>query len=205
MIEYLLKAFAAFFSIINPMGIMPVFMSMTVALSISQRRKVATKATFIAFIVLILFALAGEYIFRFFSITPESFRIVGGIIFFMVGWEMLQARQSRTKFTPEEQSSYMDDITITPLAVPMIAGPGAITNSIIFWEEATAPEQKIGLVGVVFLVLFLVWISLVGAGKIMSYMGDTGNKIMLRLMGMIVMVIAVEFFFSGLLPMLGLR
>ncbi len=205
MIEYLLKGFAAFFSIINPLGIMPVFMSMTVALTVAQRRKVATKASLIAFLVLILFAIAGEYIFKFFSITPDSFRIVGGIIFFMVGWEMLQGRLSRTKYTPEEEKTYMEDISVTPLAVPMIAGPGAITNSIIFWEDASGFEQKIGLAGVVLTVILLVWISLVGAGKIMSLIGDTGNKIMLRLMGMIVMVIAVEFFFSGLKPILGLQ
>ncbi len=202
MIEYALKAFAAYFSIINPLGIMPVFVSMTTALTFRQRRKVATKASILAFLTMILFAVAGEMVFRFFSITADSFRIVGGIIFFMMGYEMLQARISRVKFTQEEEKVYMEDISITPLAIPMICGPGAITNSIIFWTDAGSFEHKSVLIAIIFLIVLITWIVLVGAGKIMNYMGETGNKIMLRLMGMIVMVIAVEFFFAGLRPIL---
>lgn len=202
MIEYALKAFAAYFSIINPLGIMPVFVSMTTALTFRQRRKVATKASILAFLTMILFAVAGEMVFRFFSITADSFRIVGGIIFFMMGYEMLQARISRVKFTQEEEKVYMEDISITPLAIPMICGPGAITNSIIFWTDAGSFEHKSVLIAIIFLIVLITWIVLVSAGKIMNYMGETGNKIMLRLMGMIVMVIAVEFFFAGLRPII---
>lgn len=202
MIEYALKAFAAYFSIINPLGIMPVFVSMTAALSFRQRRKVATKASILAFFTMILFAVAGQLVFDFFSITADSFRIVGGIIFFMMGYEMLQARLSRVKFTHEEEISYMDDISITPLAIPMICGPGAITNSIIFWNDASTFEHKSVLIAIIFIIVLITWIVLIGAGKIMNYIGETGNKIMLRLMGMIVMVIAVEFFFAGLKPIL---
>lgn len=202
MIEYSLKAFAAYFSIINPLGIMPVFMSMTAALSFRQRRKVATKASILAFFTMILFAVAGEMVFKFFSITSDSFRIVGGIIFFMMGYEMLQARLSRVKFTQEEENSYVEDISITPLAIPMICGPGAITNSIIFWNDANSSEHRFALILIIFLIVLITWATLVGAGRIMNYIGETGNKIMLRLMGMIVMVIAVEFFFAGLKPIL---
>lgn len=202
MIEYSLKAFAAYFSIINPLGIMPVFMSMTAALSFRQRRKVATKASILAFFTMILFAVAGEMVFKFFSITSDSFRIVGGIIFFMMGYEMLQARLSRVKFTQEEENSYVEDISITPLAIPMICGPGAITNSIIFWNDANSSEHRFALIIIIFVIVLITWATLVGAGRIMNYIGETGNKIMLRLMGMIVMVIAVEFFFAGLKPIL---
>jgi len=181
---------------------MPVFVSMTAALSFRQRRKVATKASILAFFTMILFAVAGQLVFDFFSITADSFRIVGGIIFFMMGYEMLQARLSRVKFTHEEEISYMDDISITPLAIPMICGPGAITNSIIFWNDASTFEHKSVLIAIIFIIVLITWIVLIGAGKIMNYIGETGNKIMLRLMGMIVMVIAVEFFFAGLKPIL---
>lgn len=202
LMEYGLKAFAAFFSIINPLGIMPVFISMTTALSFKQRRVVATKATVLAFILLLVFAIAGQLVFNFFSITVDSLRMVGGIIFFMMGYEMLQARLSRVKISHEEENSYIEDISITPLAIPMICGPGAITNSIIFWEDATSAPQKGVLIGIIFLIILITWIVLVGAGKIMNFLGETGNKIMLRLMGLIVMVIAVEFFFAGLKPIL---
>jgi multiple antibiotic resistance protein len=202
LIQYGLKAFAAFFSIINPLGIMPVFMSMTAALDMKARRKVATKASFLAFVFLLVFAMAGQLVFNFFSITVDSLRMVGGIIFFMMGYEMLQARLSRVKISKEEENSYIEDISITPLAIPMICGPGAITNSIIFWEDAGDAPQKAVLIGVIFLIILITWIVLVGAGRIMNFIGDTGNKILLRLMGLIVMVIAVEFFFAGLKPIL---
>ncbi len=202
MIEYGFKAFAAFFSIINPLGIMPVFISMTTALTFKQRRAVATKATMLAFVLLIVFAMAGQLVFNFFSITVDSLRMVGGIIFFMMGYEMLQARLSRVKISKEEENSYIEDISITPLAIPMICGPGAITNSIIFWEDAGSPTEKSVLIGIIFIIILITWVVLVGAGKIMNFIGETGNKIMLRLMGLIVMVIAVEFFFAGLKPIL---
>ncbi len=200
--EYAFKAFASFFSLINPLGIMPVFMSMTTSLNQKQRRAVAFKASLTAFIMLILFALAGQLIFNFFSITVDSFRVVGGIIFFMMGYEMLQARLSRVKITPEEEASYVTDISITPLAIPIICGPGAITNAIIFWDDAPGWLERFVLLGIIFLIILITWIVLVGAGKIMNFIGETGNKILLRLMGLIVMVIAVEFFFSGLRPIL---
>ena len=202
LVEYSLKAFASFFSLINPLGIMPVFMSMTNGLNQRQRKAVAFKASLTAFIMLILFALAGQLIFNFFSITVDSFRIVGGIIFFMMGYEMLQARLSRVKITPEEEAGYVTDISITPLAIPIICGPGAITNAIIFWDDAAGWLERFVLLAVIFVIIFITWLVLVGAGRIMNFLGDTGNKIMLRLMGLIVMVIAVEFFFAGLRPIL---
>ena len=197
-IEFAIKAFASFFSLINPLGIMPVFMSMTVTLSEKQRRKVAFKA----FLTLLLFAFAGQLVFSFFSITVDSFRIVGGVIFFMMGYEMLQARLSRVKIDHDEEKSYITDISITPLAIPMICGPGAITSSIVFWEDAGGVTEKIILIGIIFIIILLTWIVLVSAGRIMKELGETGNKILMRLMGLIVMVIAVEFFFAGLRPIL---
>ncbi len=201
-VEYSIKAFASFFSLINPLGIMPVFMSMTGSLSGKQRRNVAFKASLTAFITLLLFAFAGQLVFNFFSISVDSFRIVGGIIFFMMGYEMLQARISKVKLVPEEEASYITDISITPLAIPMICGPGAITNAIVFWEDAENFQHKIILIAVILVIIFITWLVLVSATKIMNVLGETGNKILMRLMGLIVMVIAVEFFFAGLRPIL---
>jgi multiple antibiotic resistance protein len=202
-LEYGLMAFAAFFSIINPFGIMPVFMSMTANLDFKQRRKVALKASVTAFGFLLLFAIAGQLVFDFFSITVDSLRIVGGIIFFMMGYEMLQARLSRVKISKEEEDTYIEDISITPLAIPMICGPGAITNAIIFWEDAGSITLKLILISIMFVIILITWLVLVGAGRIMNFLGEIGNKILLRLMGLIVMVIAVEFFFAGLSPILS--
>ncbi|MDO9594382.1 MAG: MarC family protein, partial [Lutibacter sp.] len=126
------------------------------------------------------------------------------VIFFTMGWDMLQARLGSFKHTDDEDKidAYVEDISITPLAIPMICGPGAITNAIILMEDADKIPLKIVLITTVAFILFLTYLILVGASKITEKMGKTGNKVMMRLMGLIVMVIAVEFFFSGLKPII---
>jgi multiple antibiotic resistance protein len=194
--------FTAFFTIINPLGTMPIFMTMTASLSKAKRKQTAKKATIVAFFTIIAFAFSGQILFNFFGISVNSFRIVGGLIFFMMGWDMLQARLGAFKHTEDEQKidAYVDDISITPLAIPMICGPGAITNAIILMEDANDYVQKSALIIIIALVLYITYLILVGASKITEKIGPTGNKVMMRLMGLIVMVIAVEFFFSGLKP-----
>jgi len=121
-----------------------------------------------------------------------------------MGWDMLQARLGHIKHTDDERKidAYVDDISITPLAIPMICGPGAITNAIILMEGSDTIIKKVILISVIFAVLFLTYLILIGASKITDKLGETGNKVMMRLMGLIVMVIAVEFFFSGLKPII---
>lgn len=195
-------AFTSFFSLINPIATMPVFMSMTADFDSKRRRNTAIKAIVVSFFLLLLFALTGQLIFKIFSISVESLRIVGGIIFFMMGYDMLQARLVRTKMDENEKVKYASDIAITPLAIPMICGPGAITNAIVLMEDTANIYQKIILIGMIMLVLAISLIIFISAGKIIKILGETGNKILMRLMGLIVMVIAVEFFFSGLIPIL---
>lgn len=201
---FALLVFTSFFTLINPLGTMPIFMSMTATLSTKQRKRTAKKATLVAFLTIIAFAFSGQILFEFFGISVNSFRIVGGVIFFAMGWDMLQARLGRIKHTDDEDKidAYVEDISITPLAIPMICGPGAITNAIILMEDAPDLSQKATLISIIALVLLLTYLILVGASKITDKLGETGNKVMMRLMGLIVMVIAVEFFFSGLKPII---
>jgi multiple antibiotic resistance protein len=201
---FALLAFTSFFTIINPLGTMPIFMTMTSSLSKQHRKKTAKKATIVAFFTVVAFAFSGQILFNFFGISVNSFRVVGGLIFFMMGWDMLQARLGHFKHTDDEEKidAYVEDISITPLAIPMICGPGAITNAIILMEDATNITQKIVLISIIALILLLTYLVLVGASKITEKLGTTGNKVMMRLMGLIVMVIAVEFFFSGLKPII---
>lgn len=128
--------------------------------------------------------------------------MVGGIIFFQMGYDMLNARLGNFKVTPEEIKQYVDDISITPLAIPMITGPGAITSAIVLMNDADTIEKKILLFTVMAFVFWIVYLCLWSAARIIKVLGDTGNKIMMRLMGLIVMVIAVEFFFAGLGPII---
>lgn len=195
-----LLCFTSFFTLINPLGAMPVFMTMTMDLDESERAKVARKASLVSFLIMMLFAISGDFLFRFFGISINSLRIVGGIIFLIMGMDMLQARLVKTKVKESEVRKYVNDISITPLSIPMLCGPGAITNAIIMWNRATDWEMKLMMVVAVAIVITLVYCILRGSTRIIKILGETGNNVMMRLMGLIVMVIAVEFFFSGLKP-----
>ncbi len=199
---FALLVFTSFFTIINPIGVMPLFMTMTADLPTKARKKTAIKATTTALITLLLFAFSGQLLFSFFGISVHSLRMVGGIIFFVMGYEMLQARISRFKIDESQVKKYVDDISVTPLGIPMIAGPGAITNAIVLMQDAENFTQKAILVSGLVAVLLISLIMMLAAGKLTRILGETGNKIMMKLMGLIVMVIAVEFFFAGLGPML---
>lgn len=201
-ITFGLLAFTSFFTLINPLGVMPIFMTMTSTLQKEERAKVARKASLIALIIIILFALSGQLLINFFGISINSFKIVGGVIFFLMGMDMLQARLGKVKIKDSEVKAYANDISITPLAIPMICGPGAITNAIVMMEEASSFAMQGILLTAIVLVILLTYIILFSSSKIIKALGETGNNVMMRLMGLIVMVIAVEFFFSGLKPIL---
>jgi multiple antibiotic resistance protein len=201
-ITFALLSFTSFFTLINPIGTMPIFMTMTSELEHKNRVRTARKAVIISFITIIAFALSGQLLFNFFGISVNSFRIVGGVIFFLMGMDMLQARLGKVKVKESEIKTYVNDISVTPLAIPMICGPGAITNSIVLMEDATSIGKIVALFTAIFLVMLLTFIILASSSKIIKFLGETGKNVMMRLMGLIVMVIAVEFFFSGLKPIL---
>lgn len=202
-LSFALLCFTSFITLMNPLGVMPVFMSMTTSLDKQERTNTAKKATIVSALTLVAFAFSGQLLFKFFGISVDSFRMVGGIIFFMMGYDMLQARLVSVKMSKEStRREYVSDISITPLAIPMICGPGSITNAIVLMDDAGEPIKKAILIATIFAVCLIVFLVLFSASKIMKLLGETGNKIMMRLMGLIVMVIAIEFFFSGLKPIL---
>jgi multiple antibiotic resistance protein len=201
-IAFALLCFTSFFSLMNPLGVMPVFITMTSNLEPIDRRRTARKAMITAFITLLAFAFSGQLLFNFFGISVNSFRIVGGIIFFQMGSDMLQARLGKVKIPKHEIEEYVADISITPLAIPMICGPGCISNAIVLMEDAISIEQQAILIGIMSLVCLLTYIILFSSIKISAILGETGNNVLMRLMGLILMVIAVEFFLSGAKPIL---
>jgi multiple antibiotic resistance protein len=201
-ISFGLLCITSFFTLVNPLGTMPVFMSMTAELSIVDRNKTAKKASIVSLITIIAFAFTGQLLFNFFGISVNSFRIVGGVIFFIMGMDMLQARLGQVKIKDNEVKSYITDISITPLAIPMICGPGAITNAIVLMEDANTLPKQIVLIISIALIMFLTYLILFSSSKLMKLLGQIGINVMMRIMGLIVMVIAVEFFFSGLKPII---
>jgi multiple antibiotic resistance protein len=200
MFEFGLRVFVSLFAIVEPISVLPIYISMTSTLEPHHARRVALKAVLTAFIVLAVFALTGQLIFQFFQISVNSLRVVGGVIFFIIGYEMLQARISRTKLDEEPVHEYIDDVAITPLGIPLFAGPGAITTVIIFMNESASWQDQVALFIAIVAVLTLTFIFLVMAKRVMGFLGSSGNKVLMRLMGLIVMAIAVEFFFSGIEP-----
>lgn len=203
LLSFGLLAFTSFFTLINPLGTMPIFMTMTSTLDDAERTRTAKKATIVGFITILAFAFSGQLLFKFFGISINSLRIVGGVIFFIMGLDMLNARLVHTKIKSSEVKAYVNDISITPLAIPMICGPGAITNAIVLMEDARTFTYKIILIAAISLVILLTYIILYSSSRILKALGETGNNVMMRIMGLIVMVIAVEFFFSGLRPIVA--
>jgi len=201
-ISFGLLCFTSLFTLINPLGTMPVFMAMTSELTDDQRNKTAKKASVVALFTIIAFALTGQLLFNFFGISVNSFRVVGGVIFFIMGMDMLQARLSQVKIKDNEVKSYITDISITPLAIPMICGPGAITSAIVLMEDANTLPKQLALFISIFLIIMLTYVILYSSSKLIKLLGQTGINVMMRIMGLIVMVIAVEFFFSGLKPII---
>lgn len=202
LINYSLFAFTSFLALINPLSVTTVYLTMVTDLNRKQQINTAFKASVTAFITLTIFAFAGQLLFKFFGISVNGFRIAGGIIFFIMGFDMLNARVSRIKYSEDDFTDEMNDVSITPLGIPLIAGPGAITNSIVLMEDATSFGHKVALPIAIFVVLVLTFVGMVAGTRVMKFFGETGNKIMLKLMGLIMMVIAVEFFFAGLTPIL---
>ncbi len=199
---FALLCFTSFFTLTNPLGTMPVFLTMTNGMDDHERRAIVRRATIVSFVTLMVFTFSGQFLFKFFGISSNGFRIAGGFIIFKIGFDMLQARYSNAKLKDEEVKTYADDISITPLAIPMLCGPGAIANAIMLMDDASTLALKGTLIGVIALVYFITFLILRASTRLVRILGETGNNVMMRLMGLILMVIAVECFVSGLKPIL---
>lgn len=202
LLPFALLCFTSFFTLTNPLGTMPVFLTMTNGMNDHERKAIVRRATIVSFITLMVFTFSGQFLFKFFGISSNGFRIAGGFIIFKIGFDMLQARYSNAKLKEEEVKTYADDISITPLAIPMLCGPGTIANAIMLMDDASTLSLKGTLIGIIALVYFITFLILQASTRLVRILGETGNNVMMRLMGLILMVIAVECFVSGLKPIL---
>lgn len=203
-LNYALLCVSTLLTLVNPLGIAPLFMVLTERFDPDQRRAIARKATLTGGITLVVFALVGSYIFRFYGITLNAFRIMGGIIFFRSGLRMLEAIVPRTRTTPKEQeeSLQLDDIAVSPLGIPIITGPGAITAALVLSGHAAHLLDYVILLFSILLVLVITFYVLRGADRLSRRLGTTGMRIIQRIMGIILMVIAVQFVINGVTPIL---
>lgn len=201
-LEFGLLAFMSIITMLNPIGIMPTYISMTSTLTARESKTVAIRASLVALVTMILFAFTGKLIFHLFGVSVDSLRIVGGIIFFIVGYEMFQSKLPRSKFEPGDELEPVYDQAITPIGIPLICGPGAITSVILLMSESKGLVDKSVLMMAIIIALFITMMVLISAPTIMKFLGNTGKKVLSRMMGLIVMVVSVEIFFTGLKSLL---
>ncbi len=202
LLPFALLCFTSFFTLTNPLGTMPVFLTMTHGLSEKERRGIIARATLVAFITLMVFVFTGQFLFKFFGLSANGFRIAGGVIIFKIGFDMLQARYTSIKLKDEEIKTYADDISVSPLGIPILCGPGAIANAIVLMQDANSLEMKGILIGAIAFIYLITFFILRASTNLVKLIGETGNNVMMRLMGLILMVIAVECFVSGARPIL---
>ena len=200
-IQFFIFCLTTLFTLINPIGISPILIIMTERFPQTEKINIAKKGSLTAFITLILFSLLGSVIFNFFGITIEAFQIMGGILFFRNGLRMLDSKIGRSRTTPAEQeeSEESDDIAISPIGIPLIAGPGAITAAMLLSSQTPQIYSYFTLIFSIFFVLSLVYLILRNGDVILKLLGTTGIRIIQRLMGLILMVIAVQFVINGVI------
>ena len=200
LITFFILAFSSLFTLVNPIGLSPVFLSMVEHCNDNEKRQIALKGVFTALVVLIIFTFLGRLVFSFFGITVSGFKIAGGgILFFRTGIQMLESRVPRTRSTPKEETEAetKEDMAYTPIGIPLIAGPGAISSVMIFSSETDHWEYKLVLLGVISLVMGLTYIIFQMADNLTQRFGTIGLRITQRIMGLILMVIAVQFVIDG--------
>lgn len=201
---FALLCFTSLLAIINPLSAAPMYLALTDGYTPAHRQRTLRSAILTAFGVLVVFALLGGTIFQLFGITLDAFRIAGGVIFFGIGMDMLQAKRSRVKATAEEEEEGMhkEDVGVTPLGIPMITGPGAITTVMVLMTQAATPARVGVVFAAVLAVLAIVFAVLRAAPRIVRFFGQTGLNVMTRIMGLLVTVIAVQFIVDGVRPIL---
>jgi multiple antibiotic resistance protein len=199
-ISFAIVAIPSLIVIINPVMVTSVFITLTSSATPEAKRAIVRKTMIIASAILLVFAISGTLIFRFFSITTGAFQIAGGIILFSVAMGMLHARAPRTMQTPEELAEAMsrEDIAVVPLAIPMISGPGAITTVIVLAGEAHAVLHMAVLFIAIVIAMAIVFVMLRNAARIQKFIGPSGLNITTRLMGLVLAAIAVQFVIHGI-------
>jgi multiple antibiotic resistance protein len=193
-------AFVSLFTMVNPVGVVPPYLGMTAGMAPDQARRVARRAVVTATSILLLFAITGQWVFSFFGISVDSLRVVGGIIFLLLGYRMLSGRVPRERQGYETHEDYATDISITPLGIPIVCGPGSIATAILLTtDDPSAAHSAVTLVAIVAIML-ITYTTMVSGRRVMAFFGESGTIVLMRLMGLIIMAIAVEFLVAGLTP-----
>jgi multiple antibiotic resistance protein len=201
-VRFAVLALSSIFFLVDPFAAIGSFLAITSGADEARRKRMARKAALTCFIVLTSFALAGQLIFRMFGITLPAFEIAGGLILLLIGLDMLEAKRSATQEASgdTEEASLKEDAGIVPLGIPMLAGPGAISSVMVLvgqvpnlwnWEMCAI----LGSIGLTSLISY--WV-LAGASRVRTVLGETGIRILVRIMGLLLVALAMQFFVNGL-------
>jgi multiple antibiotic resistance protein len=199
-VRFSVLALSSIFFLVDPFAALPTFLAVTAGADPQRRRRMAWKASLTALVVLSAFAIAGQYIFKMFGITLPAFEIAGGVILLLIGLDMLEAKRSPTQESTEEttEAQAKDDAGIVPLGIPMLAGPGAITSVMVLVGQAQTRWQMAAILISIFITAAICYLVLGNSDKVARVLGDTGVRILVRIMGLLLVALAVQYFVNGM-------
>ena len=211
MFELFLSAFVTFFVVVDPPGCAPIYAGLTKGASAQQRRNMALRACLIAAAILLVFALFGVDLLAALHIELDSFRIAGGLMLFWIAWEMVfekrtQRREERAEKIVAQHANTpeVEDVSVFPMAMPMLAGPGAIAAIMLLMNEADSVEEMAVVLGALASVLTITAVALIAAGPLMRLFGDKVESVITRLLGVLLAALAAQYVIDGLRGAFGL-
>ncbi|MEZ9305033.1 YchE family NAAT transporter [Vibrio breoganii] len=195
-----LQFFVGLFAIVNPVGIMPIFVSLTNHLSPEERIKTASTANIAVAVILIVSLFAGQMLLDVFSISLDSFRIAGGLLLVSIAFAMMNGQLGEQKQNKQEKAESIskEQVGVVPLAMPLMAGPGAISSTIVFGSNHTGPIDYIAVTITVIVFSFCCWVLFRSAPFIVRFLGQTGINVITRIMGLILGALGIEFIANGI-------
>ncbi len=198
-LKFSLVALSSVFFIVDPLGTIPAFLVITADHSDARRARMARQAAWTCFLVLSVFAAAGSVIFKAFGISLPAFKIAGGVLLLLVAMDMLQARRSGTRQVAEElaEGQEKEEVGVTPLGIPMLAGPGAVSTVMVLLAQSHSWWQAILVYAAIAVTALASYYTLAGANRVRRFLGETGIRILMRLMGLMLMALAVQFVLNG--------
>jgi multiple antibiotic resistance protein len=199
-VRFSLLALSSIFFLVDPFAAIPSFIAITSGVDPARRRRMAWKAAVTCFIVLVAFALGGKFIFSLFGIRLPAFEIAGGLILLLIGIDMLEAKRSPTQESVEEtqEGAAREDAGIVPLGIPMLAGPGAISSVMVLVGQAPNHWEQLAILISIAVTAAVSFLVLNGADRLRKLLGETGIRILVRIMGLLLVALAMQFFVNGL-------
>jgi multiple antibiotic resistance protein len=199
--ETAIYAFVTFFVVLDPLGMGPIFIGLTRGETAAFRRQMAIRGIVIAAIILFVFAFAGDFLLRALGVSIAAFRIAGGVLLFLISFDMLFAHATpirRTTEREDEEAEAKHDISVFPLAIPLIAGPGGLTSVVLLMGRAGSnPVMEAIVLGTMALVLVITLAVLLAADRFTKWLGETGTNVISRVLGIILAALAVQFVIDG--------